>query len=185
MAWEIVDGTNVETKTFYMMSDDGKIGMAQVIYSNVMGIRTTAQFNAKITGLDPGRPELWASDNLDKFSFSPDKQDFHATNCSVELSEKGTTYHIKSSLNKNCIVDLKFTCTAPGFQVGKTGSSNFGTDPAKPWGRMRHAFWPRCKVEGQMLTKSGPVNFGGRGMFAHALQGMKPHFAGMVVKYCL
>ena len=36
LAWECMDSTNVETKTFYMTSDDGRFGMAQVIYSNVM-----------------------------------------------------------------------------------------------------------------------------------------------------
>lgn len=34
--WEIIDSTCVETKTFYMLSDEGKLGLAQVIYSNVM-----------------------------------------------------------------------------------------------------------------------------------------------------
>ena len=36
LAWEIVSGTNVETKTFYVVGDNGHIGMAQVIYSDVM-----------------------------------------------------------------------------------------------------------------------------------------------------
>lgn len=36
LAWECMDTTNVETKTFYMLSDEGRIGLAQVIYSNVM-----------------------------------------------------------------------------------------------------------------------------------------------------
>jgi hypothetical protein len=36
LPWEIMDTTNVETKTFYMLSDDGVIGLAQVIYSNVL-----------------------------------------------------------------------------------------------------------------------------------------------------
>ena len=36
LQWECMDSTNVETKTFYMISDDGVIGLAQVIYSNVM-----------------------------------------------------------------------------------------------------------------------------------------------------
>ena len=36
LAWECMDSTCVETKTFYMISDDGRIGLAQVIYSNVM-----------------------------------------------------------------------------------------------------------------------------------------------------
>jgi len=34
--WEVMDSTNVETKTFYMTSDSGHLGMAQIIYSNVM-----------------------------------------------------------------------------------------------------------------------------------------------------
>lgn len=169
--------TNVETKTFYMTSDEGKLGLVQIIYSNVLGVRTTAQFNAKI--IDPASgPELWASDNLDNFNFSDDKQNFSCRDCSMEISDDGKTYHIRSSVNKSCIVDVKFTQTAPGFAVGKNGTSNFGTDPKAPWGRMKHLFWPRCQVEGQFVTQKGPVDFKGRGMFVHALQGMKPHFAG-------
>lgn len=38
MKWELVNGTNVETKTFYVIGDNGKIGLAQVIYSDVMGV---------------------------------------------------------------------------------------------------------------------------------------------------
>lgn len=36
MKWEVMGSTCVETKTFYILSDEGKLGMAQVIYSNVM-----------------------------------------------------------------------------------------------------------------------------------------------------
>ena len=36
LVWELMDSTNVETKSFYMISDEGRIGLAQVIYSNVM-----------------------------------------------------------------------------------------------------------------------------------------------------
>lgn len=97
----------------------------------------------------------------------------------MNLSEDGNSYTIKSSVSKSSIVDLKFTQISPGFVVGKDGTSYFGTDPQKPWGRMIHKFWPRCQVEGQILTQSGPVEFKGLGMFIHALQGMKPHFAGM------
>lgn len=35
LKWEGMQSTNVETQTFYLMSDEGHIGMAQVIYSNV------------------------------------------------------------------------------------------------------------------------------------------------------
>lgn len=33
--WKVMDSTNVETQTFYFVSDEGRIAMAQVIYSNV------------------------------------------------------------------------------------------------------------------------------------------------------
>lgn len=42
---------------------------------------------------------------------------------------------------------------------------------------MRHAFWPRCHVEGSIITKEGEINCRGQGIFIHALQGMKPHHA--------
>ena len=45
---------------------------------------------------------------------------------------------------------------------------------------MRHAFWPRCQVQGSIITKTGEIDFKGRGLFIHALQGMKPHHAGKI-----
>lgn len=96
----------------------------------------------------------------------------------MDLSEDGKSYIIKSTTNKGANVDLKFTQITPGFVVGKNGTSTFGTDPAHPWGRLYHKFWPRCQVEGSIMTKDGPVDFKGKGLFIHALQGMKPHFAG-------
>jgi len=149
------------------------------------GVRTTAQFNAKIYYPKADKKEhLWASDNISHFTFSPDKYDIKSDNCSMELSEDGKTYIIKSTMSKKCTVNLKITQTVPGFVVGKNGTSNFGTDPAKPWGRMRHAFWPRCQVEGSMMTPEGPVDFKGRAMYSHALQGMKPHFAAAKWNFC-
>ncbi|EME40779.1 hypothetical protein DOTSEDRAFT_74353 [Dothistroma septosporum NZE10] len=175
--WELVNGTNVETKTFYVIGDNGKIGLLSLIYSDVMGVRTTAQFSSKIYASEPGKPHLWASDNLNNVSFSKDKQNLKADKCAIDLSEDGKTYHIKSSTNKTQVVDMKFTQATPGFVAGKNGTSTFGTDPANPWGKMYHKFWPRCNVEGTIMTKEGPVDFKGKGVFIHALQGMKPHFA--------
>ncbi|EMC91584.1 hypothetical protein BAUCODRAFT_298603 [Baudoinia panamericana UAMH 10762] len=176
LAWELIDSTNVETKTFYMTSDDGHIGLVQVIYSNVLGVRKTAQFSAKI--FRPDGKHLWASDSLNDFAFSSDKQSFKSKEgCSMDISEDGKSYVVKSTVNKSSVVDLKFTQSLPGFVAGENGTSTFGTDPKKPWGRMKHIFWPRCQVEGSIITAEGPVDFRGRGMFVHALQGMKPHFA--------
>lgn len=97
----------------------------------------------------------------------------------MELVDDGKAYHIKSTVDKDNIVDLKFTQTTPGFAVGKNGTSYYGTDLKKPWGRMKHAFWPRCAVEGSIKTPDATVDFKGKGMLSNALQGMKPHFAGM------
>lgn len=154
--------------------------MAQVIYSNVMGIKTTCQFSSKIFYPDNATTPLFASDPLDNYRISDDKYNFYANNVSLELSADGNTYTIKSSRSTKSIVDIKITKSAPAFMVGKDGTSTFGTDPKKPWGKMFHGFWPRCKVEGSFITPSGPVDFTGRGMYAFALQGMKPHHAGMI-----
>jgi len=35
LKWKAMTTTSVETASFYLMSDSGKIGLAQVIYSNV------------------------------------------------------------------------------------------------------------------------------------------------------
>jgi hypothetical protein len=95
----------------------------------------------------------------------------------VDLSEDGTSYTIKSATNTASIVHLKVTRTAPGFHVGEDGKTHFGTDLENPWGSMRHAFWPRCVVEGGIITQGGEIDFKGRALFVHALQGMKPHHA--------
>ena len=36
LKWKAMDSTSVECQTFYFMSKNGDLGMAQVIYSNVM-----------------------------------------------------------------------------------------------------------------------------------------------------
>ncbi|KAL1303463.1 hypothetical protein AAFC00_006847 [Neodothiora populina] len=177
MKWFVMDSTCVETQTFYFTADSGHVGLAQVIYSNVAGIRVTCQFNTKIFYPDRNTPNLWSSDPLSDYGFDEEKYNFHAQGCSITLSEDGKSYHIKSSTNTRSVVDLTFSTLSPGFVVGKDGTSSFGTDPKAPWGKMRHSFWPRCKVEGSIITQQGPIDLQGRGMFIHALQGMKPHHA--------
>ncbi|KAG8627826.1 hypothetical protein KVT40_003699 [Elsinoe batatas] len=177
LKWIVKDSTCVETQSFYFTSDSGHIGLAQIIYSNVGGIRKTAQFSSKIIYPGQSKPNLWASDQLENYNFTDGGFSFKADGCSVTLSDDGSTYHIKSTRNKSSAVDIKVSQISPGFVVGKNGNSYYGTDPAKPWGNMMHAFWPRCKAEGSILTQEGPVDFGGRALFVHAIQGMKPHHA--------
>lgn len=146
------------------------------------GIRTTAQFNCKI--FYPGypnadKPTHWSSDQLDNYGVDESNLNFYADGCAIDLSEDGNSYTVKSAANEAALVNLKITRSAPGFKVGKDGTSYFGTDPAQPWGSMWHVFWPWCKSEGTITTKDGPIDFKGRALFIHALQGMKPHHAGM------
>ena len=96
----------------------------------------------------------------------------------MELSETGDCLTIRSAVNDEGLIDIKVSTVSPGVKVGKDGTSNFGQDPSQPWGCVRHVFWPRCKVEGTMVTKAKTYDVRGRAMFVHALQGMKPHHAG-------
>lgn len=85
--------------------------------------------------------------------------------------------------DSTAVVNLTIRKTAPAFVCGKDGKTLFGTDLSHPWGSMRHAFWPRCVAEGTILTKEGPIDFKGKALFVHALQGMKPHHAAAKWNY--
>jgi len=183
LRWEALEYTTVETQTFYLMSDEGAVGWVQVIYSNVAGIRTTCQFNSKIYSADGKPPHLWCSDPLENYGFDDENLSFYADSVALTLNEDGNSYSIKSAVNENSIVNLTVTRVTPGFLVGKDGKSYFGTDPENPWGSMRHAFWPRCKVEGSIISEEKEYDFKGRGMFVHALQAMKPHHAAAQWKF--
>ena len=42
---------------------------------------------------------------------------------------------------------------------------------------MRHLFWPRAHVSGQLIVNGHVVDAKGLGLYIHAVQGMKPHHA--------
>ncbi|POS74710.1 survival factor 1 [Diaporthe helianthi] len=183
MKWFAMNTTSVETFSFYLISDNGHAALAQVIYSNVAGIRTTCQFNTKIFYPDQKKEFLWCSTQLKDVEFSEDKCNFYAQNCAVELSADGEYYTIKSVTDDRAQVNLTIRKAAPGFVSGKDGKTLFGTDLSNPWGSMRHGFWPRCAAEGTITTADGPIDFKGKALFIHALQGMKPHHAAAKWNY--
>lgn len=148
------------------------------------GLRTSCQFNTKIFFPDDKTPNLWSSDAVDGYGFDDRQLSFYADGCAITLNEDATAYSVKSATNEASIVNLTITRTAPGFQVGSNGKSFFGTDPQRPWGSVRHAFWPLCRVEGSIITKAGEIDFKGKALFIHALQGMKPHHAAAKWKFC-
>lgn len=120
---------------------------------------------------------MWCSDELSNADYSEDKLNFYADNLAVELSDDGKSYTVKSMVNEDALINLTVSSKTPAFVVGKDGNTLYGTDPKNPWGRMRHAFWPRCVAEGTVTTKDGTIDFKGKAFFVHALQGMKPHHA--------
>ena len=146
----------------------------------ISGIRTTCYLNTKIIYPDSQKPHLWCSDALEEYGFDESKTNFFADSVDFELSEDGKSFTLKSARNEDCLVNLKISQASPGFKAGENGKTCFGTDTENPWGWMYHVFWPRCTVEGGMVTKDGDVSFNGRGMFIQALQGMKPHHAGNI-----
>jgi hypothetical protein len=142
------------------------------------GIRVTVQFSCRLFYPNNEKPGLWATNPLSNYGFDEEQHSFFADGVSIELSEDGSFYTIKAAVNENSMVNVKFSRAAPGFMGGKNGTSNYGTDPKAPWGSMHHHFWPRANVEGSIITKEGEISVNGRGMFSHAVQGMKPHHAG-------
>lgn len=44
MKWHVMDSTSVETFSFYLMSEEGHIGLAQVIYSNVVYVSLPSSY---------------------------------------------------------------------------------------------------------------------------------------------
>jgi len=113
--------------------------------------------------------------------FDEDQYSFYADDLAVVLSEDGNSFSIKSMVDPDIAVDLTVTRVAPGFKIGKDGRTGFGTDEKNPWGFIRHVFWPRCSVEGNVLVKGErwwPEGAKGMGLMSMAMQAMKPHHAG-------
>ncbi|KAK4508760.1 hypothetical protein PRZ48_002499 [Zasmidium cellare] len=145
--WNIISSTCLESKTFYMTTDTGRLALVQVQFTNVLSsasnVKTTVQFGVKLFSDDSSEPHLWNLATVSDFSFPNDKYDFVSSQCAMKLSGDGKTYTVKSTVkNPDCTVDLKFTQMAPPFVVGKDGTTHFG-DIKKPSGKMKHKFWPR------------------------------------------
>lgn len=189
--------TNVETQTFYFQ-DNKYAGFAQVIHSNVIGLRTTAQFTFKLFEKSTPQDFIWTSTKLENFKIE-NGTDFIADNLSIVLNkDKINSYKIDSSVNKLTEVHLTVERIGDGVKFGHDGTTYYGTDVENPWGSMRHIFWPRCKVDGDIIlrelkpdqdldnldeeeyeyiVKDEVKIENGLTMYVMALQGMKPHHA--------
>lgn len=137
----------------------------------------TVQLGTKI--FYPDGRILWSSKPLTNPGPDDTKYSFFADDLAIMLSEDGRSYNVKSTADPTIFIDLTVTQLAPGFKIGKDGKSLFGTDPENPWGSIRHVFWPRNKLEGFIKVNGEKIDFKGSAMYVMALQGMKPHHAGM------
>lgn len=185
LRWMVLEYTSVETQTWYFTMDNGALGWAQVIYSNVAGLHITTQFSLKL--FHPTKPDgsvgaapIWSTRAVTNHAFDEDQYSFYADDLAVVLSDDGNSFSIKSMVDPDIAVDLTVTRVAPGFKIGKDGRTGFGTDEQNPWGFIRHAFWPRCTVEGNVLVNGErwwPEGTKGKGLMVMAMQAMKPHHA--------
>jgi hypothetical protein len=149
------------------------------------GLAYTAQFTCRV--FDPSNPQanIWTSTTLEDWTTKDDDcRSFKAKGVSVMLNDDNTAYTLKITVNPQTIVNFTMTRNSPGFKIGRDGATLFGPDKAKPWGSMKHLFWPRCTVDGVILVNGAPLDVKGRGLFIHALQGMKPHHAARKWNFC-
>lgn len=177
-AWRHPTSTNVETQTFYFTDmKSGYTGFAQVIHSNMMGIKTTAQFTFRLYNNNTGSSDancIWTSTALE--DFRTEGSNFYAKDLSIEASGDDT-FTLISTVTPESEVHLVMKRLTPGVIFGKDGITLYGEDVENPWGSMRHVFWPRCSVKGTIKLKNATVEIDGYTMFVMAMQGMKPHHA--------
>lgn len=176
LEWRAPYSSNVETQTFYYFGENGYYGFVQVIHSSPVGLHFTAQFTCLIVNDSKPDFKIWTSTHLE--GFEAKGTTFKAEGLTIELNDDATEYKITSVVNEETLVELTMTRTAPGFKIGADGTSAYGEDLSKPWGTMRHVFWPRAVTKGKIVTKeAGEIAVDGRAMYVMALQGMKPHHA--------
>ena len=149
--------------------------LGPMLTANRRGIHTTAQFNTKIFDHDGPGKHQFCTDPLKDYGFDEPQTSFFADSVAMEMNEAGDAYTIKSARNEKCIVNITVKRLAPGFHLGKDGTTYFGTDPAHPSGSMRHAFWPRCALTGTMQTPTKTYKMDGLATYNYAMQNGKPH----------
>ncbi|KAK9474198.1 oxidative stress survival, Svf1-like protein [Dipodascopsis tothii] len=175
LEWRNLTFTNVETQTFYLTLTSGHMCFVQVILSNLAGLHTTSQFTCRIYHPDKPEESVWTSTHLNDFSIKDDRKvDFSADDLKITLSKDLKEYTIVSNVNKESQIDIKIAQEAPGFKIGPDGLTKYGTEVDKPWGTMRHMFWPRATVSGKIVVKGIELAAEGQAMYVMALQGMKP-----------
>lgn len=145
----------------------------------------TIQFTCKL--FNPKTQErVWKSLSVSNFVTPPpglDKRSSKSDQFSIVHKdhpgdEFAESYAIRVNLADDLQIslDVKRPASAPGWKVGKGpkgGFSYFGPDVQSPEGYVVHRFWPLTSCSGAIIRSGHAESIKGRGMFVHAIQGMR------------
>jgi len=159
----------------------------QIIHSAVGLWYPNIQFVCKIYN-PKTKAIIWKSLNVSNFVTPPpglDKRSSKADEFSVTYkaapnSDYPESYNIRANLATDLQVSLEVSRPkhVPGWKLGageKGGYSYFGADSSKPEGYVIHRFWPRYYATGHIIRNGAAESIQGAGIFAHAIQGMRPN----------
>lgn len=160
------------------------------------------QFNFRLYDPVSGQRE-WRSVNVSNFTTPPtsgavsyDKRSSKSDQFSILLDpSRPDSYTIEGKYDASTQVSLKFKRAenAPGWKLGsgpKGGFTYFGAEKEGKDGKnggpaydtatdgyVIHRFWPRCVVSGIIRVGSEVISLddAARGVFIHAIQGMRPN----------
>ncbi|KAJ9475347.1 SVF1-like protein [Pseudozyma hubeiensis] len=182
LEWTCAGGFTTETQTWYSVLQDGSFATSQIIHSAVGLWYPQVQMTFKYFNPKTGK-KIWKSVNVTKFAAQNDKRSSKAAEFSVNFSTTDAgndKYTITANLDTD--LQLSWTFTRPsavkGWKLGsgpKGGFSYFGSNPDSPEGYVIHRFWPVAESEGHIISQGAAIDAKGRGMFVHAIQGMRPN----------
>lgn len=182
LEWTCAGGFTTETQTWYSVLEDGSFATSQIIHSAVGLWYPQVQMTFKYFNPKTGK-KIWKSVNVTKFAAQNDKRSSKAAEFSVVFSTTDSgddKYTITANLDSDLQISWSFTRPAAvkGWKLGsgpKGGFSYFGSNLGSPEGYVIHRFWPVAESEGHIISKGAAIDAKGRGMFVHAIQGMRPN----------
>lgn len=182
LEWTCAGGFTTETQTWYSVLEDGSFATSQIIHSAVGLWYPQVQMTFKYFNPKTGK-KIWKSVNVTKFAPQTDKRSSKAAEFTVNFTTTQTgedKYTITANLDTDLQLSWSFTRPASiqGWKLGsgpKGGFSYFGSNIGSPDGYVIHRFWPVAESEGHIITKGGAIDAKGKGMFVHAIQGMRPN----------
>lgn len=191
LEWTCAGGFTTETQTWYSVLQDGSFATSQIIHSAVGLWYPQVQMTFKYFNPKTGK-KIWKSVNVTKFTAPPsagaagaqgDKRSSKAAEFTVLFSTTDNgdeKYTISANLDAELQLSWSFVRpkAVQGWKLGggpKGGYSYFGSNLGSPEGYVIHRFWPVAESEGHIISKGTAIDAKGKGMFVHAIQGMRPN----------